>query len=258
MGKGVKIKMKMQKEMDMEINHNQTTGQIVVEMKEAIPIFEKYEINYYKEGEKTLKEACLAADAPLEQVEAELNNVEAVPTEWYTQEPNWRVESMASLIHYIVHVHHVRTRLALDNIERALARLSKGQVEPSELSMVRTLFLKLDSELREHLREEEELVFPYLIKAERALKKGEPVEKISQNSDGFSDPIREVLFEHGMMDREFKEIQKLIFLFKKAGDGGPFEPLAETFGELEKDNKKHIHLENNILLKKASQLGFLD
>lgn len=242
----------------MEIDHNQTTGQIAVEVKEAVPIFEKYRINYYREGNQTLLEACQAAGASLEQVESELNRLEPVPTEWYTQEPNWRQETMESLIHYIVRVHHVRTRVALDDIERALAKLSINEAEPSELGIVRTLLLKLDSELREHLREEEEQVFPYLIKAERAFKKGEPVEKITQKSEGFSNPIREVLFEHGMMDREFKEITKLLFLFKQAGDGGPFEPVAEAFAELEKDNQKHIHLENNILLKRAAQQGLLN
>lgn len=28
--------------------------------------------------------------------------------------------------------------------------------------------------------------------------------------------------------------------------------------ELEKDDEKHVHLENNILLKKAAQMGLLD
>jgi len=242
----------------MELNKSRSVGQIAVEMNEAIPIFEKYGIDYYKEGNRTLQETCLTAGVPLERVELELKMAELQPSDWSVQEPDWRQETMACLVQYIVCVHHTKTRLALDRIERIFSKLSMGDDESSELGLVRSLFLKLDSELRDHLRLEEITIFPFLIKAERALKKGEPVEKMSRNIEGGSNPIREVLFEHGMMDREFKEIEKLVFLFKENGNGEYFGLLAQVFGELGRDNQKHIHLENNILLKRAAQMGLLN
>jgi iron-sulfur cluster repair di-iron protein len=241
----------------MKINSSQSTGQIAVEMKEGIPIFEKYGINYYTQGDQSLKIACIAANVPLERVESELEKAESMPVQWYSQDRDWRQEPMAILIYYIVHTHHVKTRRELDNIESFFANGPAPDDQPSELSLIRTLFLKLDAELREHLKEEEEKVFPYLIRAERTMKPGMPGQKAFPNPDGFSNPIRNILFEHGMMDREFKEIEKLLFQFNP-GDGGFFAPLIESIGELAKDNQRHIHLENNILLKRASQLGLLD
>jgi regulator of cell morphogenesis and NO signaling len=241
----------------MKISSSQSTGQIAVEMKEAIPVFEKYGINYYTQGDQSLKIACVAANAPLERVESELAKAEFVPVQWYSQERDWRQEPMAILIYYIVHTHHVKTRWELDNIENFFVNRSKTEVEPSEFNLIRTLFLKLAAELREHLKEEEEKVFPYLIRAERALKPGGLGPKAFPNADGFSNPIRNILFEHGMMDREFKEIEKILFHFNAAG-GDCFGSLTQSINELAKDNQKHIHLENNILLKKASQLGLLD
>jgi regulator of cell morphogenesis and NO signaling len=239
----------------MEIRSGQSTGQIAVEVKEAIPVFEKYGIDYYPEGNRSLKNACLAAGAPLEEVESELKKIELVSPEQDTPERDWNKETMASLIHYLVQVHHTKTRLELDHIEKELAGLNEGNKEPAELGVIRTLFLKLDDEFREHLQAEEELVFPYLIRAERAMQRGEQAVKTFQNFNSFSNPIRDILFEHGMMDREFKQIEKLTFLFFQENGGEHFRNLVLAFKELEKDNEKHIRLENNILLKRAVQLG---
>lgn len=56
----------------MKIDPHQPIRQIAIEIDGAAQIFEKYEIDYYKGGEQSLKEACLGIGAPLEKVESEL------------------------------------------------------------------------------------------------------------------------------------------------------------------------------------------
>jgi regulator of cell morphogenesis and NO signaling len=234
-------------------------GQMAAESREFIPVFERLGINYYSEGSLSLEEACRAAGIPLEQAMGELEGTEGAREEWYRQERDWQRESMGELIDYIVHVHHVNTRLKLDHIEGILAKWSRDSQSPSKMGVVQGLFIKLDADLREHLNEEEERVFPYLIRAERSAAKGEPFPPLPEIFGDFNNSLRALLFEHAMMDREFKEISKLICLFG-AGDRqwkSIGSSLELAFLELERDNQKHIHLENNILLKRAAQQGLL-
>jgi regulator of cell morphogenesis and NO signaling len=244
----------------MKVSPTQTVGQIAVEFKEAIPIFEKYEINYYTGGTRCLKDACYLANVPLEEVTATLEKIESAPKEWYTQERDWRQEPMAELIDYVVNVHHAYTRAQLDQIEKMLARLlvEKGSQNPKLLA-VNHLFLKMAEELKDHLREEEEVVFPYLIQAERAMERKEPVPKPFAGYSIVNHPIRVLLFEHGMMDREWREIgEQTGHFLAPLEDRQLLQPLYEAMKELEKDNRKHVHLENNILLKRAVEMGLLE
>ncbi len=244
----------------MKVDPAQAVGQIAVEFKEAIPVFEKFNINYYSEGNRTLREACYIAGVPMENIAAALEEVQHRHQEWYKQEPDWWNESMADLIVYIVGVHHVYTRGQLNRIEEMLDALTakKGKSNP-ELIAVRRLFLKMAEDLRVHLLREEETVFPYLIQAERAVQRNEPIPRPFTGYNSFTHPIRALLFEHGMMDREWRDIVQLTHHFEPpASQRKMLRPLYEAMKELEKDDEKHIHLENNILLKKATQMGLLD
>ena len=242
----------------MEITAEQPISQIAIEVTEAVSTFERYGIDYYKDGEKTLKEACSAVAVPLEQVESELSQKEPIPALWYTKEPDWGRETMAALIHYIVHIHHVKTRSLLDDMEGELAKLMKGEREPSKLAVIRDLFLQFAVKLQDHMLEEEKVVFPYLIYAERALKNGAEASNIAPKDKVFSNSIRDILFEHRFMDRGFNEMEKLVYLFNETEGGKPLKSMAEKLKVLEKENQKHIHLENNILLKRGTQLGLME
>lgn len=162
------------------------------------------------------------------------------------------------MIHYLIHVHHVKTRELLDSIKRELAELLKnGRYSPT-FTLVQELFQKVDADLRNHMLEEEKTIFPYLIYSERALKKGSAAEHLLQKDKKFTDSVRDILFEHRFMDRGFHEIEKLVFLFGQTGGPMPVEPLTQALRELKRDNEKHVRLENHFLLKRAAQLNLMD
>ena len=242
----------------MEFIASQPIGQIAIELKEAAPLFEKYGIHYYLEKDKTLSEACQAARIPLDQVESGLKKSETLPSLWLAHEPDWGKESMASLIRYLVHVHHVKTLLLLDIIDRELSKLLNKNQEALRLGVVRDIFVKVNGESRRHMLEEEKMIFPYLVYAERVLARGEVLAEKAPKEKSFSDSIRNILFEHRFMDRGFAEIEKLVYLFRDDSGGKIMDPLVEALIELKKVNEKHVQLENEVLLKRAAQLGLMD
>ena len=233
-------------------------GRTAIELKEAVPIFEKYGIQYYPEGERALRDVCSAAGISVDQVESELRKSETLSPSWLAREPDWEKETMAALIRYIIPVHHIKTCLLLDSIDRVLGRLVDRNLEPQRLGVVRDIFMNVNGELRHHMLEEETTIFPYLVYAERALAGKGASENLVKKGKSFADSMRNILFEHRFMDKGFLEMEKLVFLFWDDSGAKEMDPLVEALEELKKDNMKHIYLENNFLLKRAALLGLID
>jgi len=242
----------------LKIDPNQSIGQISIEIPEAASIFENYKINFYKDRGKNLIQACLSAEISSEQVELELNQCPSPTVQANHKEPDWDQKTMAELIHHILQVHHVNTRSLLNSIRKELSHLFLTGAEPNRIKTIQDLFQDFSSKLEAHMLEEEREIFPYLIFAERAIKKSGDVSTTLPEDNGFSHSIHDVLFEHRFMDRGFLEMEKLVNVFNENDDRNNLNFLSHKLKELEKDNQKHIHLENDFLLKRAALLRLMD
>lgn len=244
----------------MKVDPSQCIGQIAVLHKEAIPVFEKYKIDYVTQGSRPLRDACFVSGKPLEEVWQELEKVESPKGEWYRLDPDWGGESTAALVDHILRVHHVYTRDQLDKIDRMLLEMLSMDSERSpKLSAIQRVFSQFSQETRDHMLQEEEVVFPYLVAVERAGKDGERLPNPFRGYNLLTHPLRILMSDHGLMGKEWQEIEELtdgFLLPPKAG-----RRLRELYGalqELEKDNRQHMHLENNVLFHRAIAMGLLD
>ncbi len=244
----------------MKINPDMSVGQMAAERREYIPLFEKEGIDYCCEGSRSLKDACYIAGVPLQKVTEALEKIEPESVEWYLAGKDWRKESMASLIDHILVRHHAGCRGQMARISKMLGEMTAadGNRHPS-LPKLRDLFLKMAEEMEGHIREEEELVFPSLVEAERASLKNEIIPHPFKHYSEFSHPLRILQWEYGLMGREWREIHELTHHFQAPpGEEAFWEPLYSALKEMEKDAKEHVHLENNILLSRAIQMGLLN
>src|SRR5579883_2318774 len=136
----------------MKFHPSQTVGQIAVNFKESIPLFEKYKIDYYSEGGRSLEDACYLAGVALDQLSRELEEAKPIEEEWYTEEPDWPNEPMSELAEYIVKKHHAYTRHQLDLIEKMLSgQASVDSHRGPELEVIHRFFLKFSGDMREHM-----------------------------------------------------------------------------------------------------------
>jgi len=244
----------------MKIHPSQTVGQIAVNFKEAIPVFEKYKIDYATQGGRSLKDACYMAGIPFEKILQELEQLPPRGEEWYAAEPDWRNEPMSELTAHIVKTHHVFVRRHLEKIEELLDRLAASDLPPgSPVSAILGFFPNMAKDLLAHLREEEEVVFPYLVEVEMALQRGKPVPTPFREYNSLTHPIRILQADHGMMGREWMKIEELTDYFNAPpGASQDLLDLYRAFKEMDLDNRKHFHLENNILFHRVLQLGLLN
>jgi regulator of cell morphogenesis and NO signaling len=246
--------------MKLKIDPGQGVGEIAVILKESIPVFEKYGIDYYCDGGRTLKDACYYVGVPLEEVATALEKLEIPEAGWYVREPDWQKEPMAKLIEYILQTHHAFARAQIKRISNLVGEAaSRIEGPPAELAAIQGLFQGMADEMENHMRHEEEVVFPYLLEVERSLANHLPLPKTFEKFDYLHHPLHILAWEHGMTEKEWKEIGRLTGNFKAADSRREgLQQLFDALLRLEKDNRNHVHLENNILLKKAAQLGLLD
>jgi len=242
----------------MKIDPSKTVGRVAVELWDAVPLFERNGIDYCHEGTRSLTEACFSTGlSPMEMV-SELEKLDQGPEPVKDDPSNWKSRPLAELIHYIVRKHHAYTYSQISRIEKMLVEMDTHPILPQEYGPVRWIFLKICRELEAHLREEEEVVFPFIVQSERALEKKGPALRHSWGPIAFTDPVRTLLFDHGLMSKDWSEIKEKTNFFKAPETHRDFlQPLYESLKELANDNLEHVYLENSFLLKRAIEMGIL-
>lgn len=222
---------------------------LVLEIPASARVFEAFGIDYCCGGAHTLAEACEVASCSIEEVTAALEKSD--PS---SLEKDWRSASLTELVQYIVDTHHVWTQAEIARLTGLIAKVVAvhGQAHP-ELSRVQTTFAGLAGELREHMRKEEDLLFPYITQMEEAARyrrRGpEPMFGTVQN------PVAVMTMEHEASGQALEKIREATKNYAVPPDGcASYQALYQALAAFAADLHQHIHLENNILFPRAAEL----
>ncbi len=224
-------------------------------MESSIPYFEKLMIDYTLDGDQTLHAACGKIGLPVEEAIIALAKIAAAESPGL----NWEAKPLADLSNYIVREHHAYTRIQIAKINVLLreAALVHGFSNP-QLLMLKNLFLEMGGETRSHMSREEEMLFPYLAHREKAEEDHQALPNPFAESPFFRQPARILQWEHRMTGEEWVQVRMLTDnyrLHEKAGED--LRKLYLALEELEMDLRRHVHLENNILFKRAVEKGWV-
>ncbi len=235
----------------MAIATEKSVRELVVETPAIIPVFQRYGIDFCCGGEKSLSEACITAGVSAEIVlnafEA-AKNLESARAAYH----DWSEESLTDLVDHINRTHHVFVRNEIARIEKLLGKVpDKHGAKHPELFQVRDLFTALAAELTVHLMKEEQILFPFIVRAEESQLEG----KFAAPSSCFGsieNPIRMMEYEHENAGTVLKQLRATTNGYtapEDACDG--FRSLYSALADFEADLHVHIHLENNILFPRA-------
>jgi regulator of cell morphogenesis and NO signaling len=243
----------------MLIDTAKTVGEIAVEFPASIPIFEDLRIDYCCGGNRSLKDACALAGVPVEKAAEALEKQK-------DQEParegtvDWSRKSMGELGDYILEKHHSFTRAILGRLRELSAKVAKvhGGRHP-ELERVEAVVGEMAEEMEGHMAKEEEQVFPYLKAVEKAGGKKEGIPDPFAGGPLDTHPLKILMWEHGMTGEEFLELHQLTNDFNPPEDAcRSYQSLYQGLRDLEEDLHRHVHLENNVLFRRAADSGWLD
>ncbi len=218
----------------------------------SIGIFEKYQIDYYQKGFRSLKDACVETGLDVMLIYSEFC------TEYYVKDMssakiNYDDMDIEILIDCIETKHHVKESLALSVIHKKIKYIwdNEYHIHP-EIVELGFAFGVMMEELKEHAGKEEKVLFPYVKKiAGMRRNKTKSLLQISL----ITNPLQMLEFEHEQTETELDALRKLTHDFIVPVNASVvYKELMEDLIEFEKGFHHHIHLENNVLFPKIRAL----
>lgn len=234
----------------MEINSNTIVGDIVRVNFKAARVFEKNNIDFCCGGQISLSEACDKSKVDIHSIMPELEAIVQVsdPDSKYLEGLE-----LDALCEYIVKRHHTYVSENIPFLKQKLQKLCDvhGENHP-ELFDVARLFGEGADNLTMHMQKEEIILFPTITNMVKHKKGGDT------NSDfgcGVQAPINQMIYEHEAEGERFVKIAEITNNYTPPADGcSTYQVTYKTLQEFEQDLHRHIHIENNILFKKAVAL----
>jgi regulator of cell morphogenesis and NO signaling len=229
----------------------QTVREIALDQPATIRVFEHYGIDYCCGGRKPLAEACatrnLDVDAVLAALEAAMNGPVQIAEDWTNA-------SLEKLSCHIVATHHAYVKVELPRLallaEKVVRRHGDTQ---AELPLIQTTLAQLSDELTPHLAKEEMILFPHIVKLERASFEGGA--KPHGCFGTIANPIAMMTAEHDAADALIAKIRELSNQFTTPVGACPtYHAFYDGLKQFDQDLQEHIHLENDILFPRAIYL----
>lgn len=231
--------------------HSQKVGDIVTDNYHAAGIFKEYGIDFCCGGGKPLEEVCEKRGISIEEV---IDRLERIPWSNPGGEQNYKEWDSEFLIDYIINVHHSFVRNKTDEVAAYAAKVARvhGERHPENIEIFNS-FVSLSHELLEHLEAEEATVFPLIKKIAGKQKNGEMV--LETEKEKLKGQLSLMIGDHEGAGQLMAEIRELSHDFTPPADAcRTYQILYQNLAGFEEDLHKHVHLENNILFKKAEEL----
>lgn len=231
---------------------DKTVREIALENPASMPVFESLGIDYCCGGERRLGDACQSAGVEVDYLQRLIEK--AARDANAPVSTDWREKPLAELIAHIVTKHHAFVREEIPRIEALLLKVSgkHGAAHP-ELQEIDTLFRAVGQELSTHLFKEENVLFPYIERMEKATANGGP--RPQACFDSVTRPIANMMAEHDDAGALLQQIRELSGGYvPPAGACPTFHALYRALGAFERDLHQHVHLENNVLFPRAVEM----
>lgn len=162
---------------------------------------------------------------------------------------SWKTDFLTD---YIVNVHHAYLRKSLPMIQDQLEKFVAEHVKRiPQLEELKSHFSHLKAMMIPHLRQEEEIIFPYIKQISHAYESKETYASLLVRT--LRKPVE------AMMNHEHESLEKLIYQFRKLTNNYTAPESACTshrltfsyLQELDQDMVQHLFLENELLFPKA-------
>jgi len=220
-------------------------GEIARQNANTISVFRKYGIDFYCKGKNLLADACALSHCDIQKVSEELRLAVSNGTD---EAHDFNSMSLETLILHIVSAHHQYVNISVPEISALFkTALDNPANNNLELKRINDLFRQLANDMKQHMHKEELALFPYIVKLElgQNLPAGSSVKSL----------ITVVEFEHDTSGIIISQISRLCNNYVLPENASQaLRSLFIKLGEFEADLIMHIHLENNVLHKKAVEL----
>lgn len=229
----------------MQPNPERTVGEIAAAFPAALEVLEKHHIDYYGERNIPFHEACRVAGVSAAEILQEVQSAAKTAPE------DWNVEPVAHLIQFLVETHRRWLQLDLPWIEHLMNRVASTGKE--DILSLRRVFSHLRADMEEHLRNEENVLFPAILEIEKSVAEGRPAPLLPFGS--VRNPIAMLEQDHEIDSQLWDKLRELAYGYipaESASEG--VRLLYHELGALEGSVHEHTHLENNVLFPRVTRM----
>lgn len=214
---------------------------IVNEFPKSSDIFKRYRIDFCCGGNTPLVTAVEANGVNMEALLTELKDLyEKNENNGQTDMEVWMDSDSKTIIDHIIERYHRTLEEELSLLSPYVTKVAKvhGDHHP-ELLRVYELFYELKNAMLEHVKKEEEISFPLILKLE---------EGNVENREEAISQIAELESEHDHAGEILRELREITADFAPPADAcGTYRLVYKRLEMLEGETFMHVHLENNIL-----------
>ena len=228
----------------MEIK-NLSVGEIVANDFRTSSVFKKAGIDFCCGGKQSFSDACNEKSIDPVELENEIQKIAQEPVNEFMNFKNW---DPVFLSEYIVNTHHKYVLKNLPELVFYTRKIANVHGDNhTELIEVAELFEKINTELLQHLKNEEEVLFPAI---KEVIKSGSSEAKAIITSE-----LKRMTWEHKFAGTVMDEINRITKGYIVPEDGcNTYRVAFKMLEQFEDDLHTHVHLENNILYPKALEL----
>ncbi len=219
----------------MTVTANTPVGEIATEHPLTTRVFARYGIDFCCGGGRPLEDVCSTKSLDTELLLAEIRKEIATAP---APEIRWDQEPVHALIDHILEQYHKPLREELPRIESMARKVHQVHGDKdSALAEILEVTEALGADLEQHMMKEEQVLFPMILGGEGAMA---------------SDPISVMEAEHEAAGGMLARLRTLTREYE-VPDGActTWRALWVGLADLERSLHEHIHLENNILHKRA-------
>ncbi len=212
----------------------------------TLRMMESLGIDYCCGGKDALDTAAAHAGIPVATVIAVLETTIAQAATGGTEETNWNEAPFEALIQHILETHHAYMDREMPRLEGilTLVRRVHGPAHGDILEPLGEAYTALKAELEAHLRKEEEVVFPAMLRVVHGARDEAALAGAQELED-----------EHEAAGAILHDMRRITNNFAVPDDVcATYEAVYRGLQELEGDIHRHIHLENNLLLPRLRRL----
>ena len=231
---------------------NKTVSDIVRSDYRTADVFRKYGINYSRNENMSLLEACTRSNIDYNTILIDLGNATRnITVSSSLPFHEWRIDF---LIDYIINVHHAYMHLAIPAIEEAIVSyVEEHKKRVPELYKLLFLFRELSILLIKHSRHEEEIIFPYIKQIETTHRRKEIYGNLFVRT--LRKPLSNIEKEHASIYLILDEMQSLTNQYTSPENACvKLEAIYRRLEEFHRDMIQHTHLEDDILFPRAIEM----
>ncbi len=228
--------------MNQTLTSNDRVGEIVANHPQAARIFERLGIDYCCSGGRTLEQACQRKGIDASAVTAEVADLISGSGD---RGERWTDRTMTEVADHIEQFHHAYLKTELPRLTALIEKVNNahGDRHP-ELAEVSRVFEAFRAEMTDHMRKEEEVLFPAARKLDTA-----------RSIDGFEwlvrGPLMCLVHEHEEAGQALARMRQLTGGYTPPANAcATYRVMLDSLERLEADTHQHVHKENNILFEK--------